>query len=283
MAHRLMATILLMWMILLAAATAGYAQTTSTVEGTVKDPQGLSVAGVTVTAASSASSAKCTAVSDSRGLYRITGLPAGTYVVATAPTGSFASMTYRNVEVLLNRTLLLEIQLTVGTVKSEVEVRGVASELKTDTPDLGSNIARATIQNTPLNGRNYVDLLQLVPGVAVNRQADQGSDQADPILGERAGNTVFMIDGMSNENEFGGGASAQFNQDTIQEFQVLTTGYKAEFGHGSGGVVNVITKSGANRWHGSAFAFHRNSELDRNNSLDPTVTKPPWCCAGTLA
>src|SRR5258708_21937056 len=104
--------------------------------------------------------------------------------------------------------------------------------------------------------------MQLVPGVAINRQSDINSDNATPVLAERANNTGFLIDGLSNQNELDGGAAAQFNQDTIAEFQVITTGYKAEFGHASGGVVNVITKSGSNDLHGLASVYHRNSAFD---------------------
>src|SRR5204863_6429049 len=109
---------------------------------------------------------------------------------------------------------------------------------------------------------NYLDLLQLVPGVAVSRQVDEGTDRAVPILGERGGNAIFLIDGLPNSNAVDGGAAAPFDQDSILEFQVLTSGYKAEFGHGAGGVVNVVTKSGTAQWHGRFSFFHRNSALD---------------------
>src|SRR5258708_3959867 len=104
--------------------------------------------------------------------------------------------------------------------------------------------------------------MQLVPGVAINRQSDINSDNATPVLAERANNTGFLIDGLSNQNELNGGHADQFNQDTIAEFQGITTGYKAEFGHASGGVVNVITKSGSNDLHGLASVYHRNSAFD---------------------
>ncbi|MBO0724442.1 MAG: TonB-dependent receptor, partial [Blastocatellia bacterium] len=126
-------------------------------------------------------------------------------------------------------------------------------------------IAPRQIAELPINGRNYLDLLQLVPGVALNRQANPNSDQAAPVLGDRGGNTNFLIDGMSNKDGMAGGAAAQFNQDTIAEFQALTTGYKAEFGHASGAIVNVITKSGTNDWHGVGSFFHRNDAFDASN------------------
>src|SRR5207245_3404092 len=98
-----------------------------------------------------------------------------------------------------------------------------------------------------------------------------------------ANNTGFLIDGLPNQNELNGGPASQFNQDTIAEFQVITTGYKAEFGHASGGVVNVITKSGSNNLHGLASAYHRNSAFDSNDvpgtfpgSAIPGQTEPPY-------
>src|SRR4249920_2516141 len=124
----------------------------------------------------------------------------------------------------------------------------------------------------PTNGRNYLDLMQLVPGVVVNRQANVGSDNSTPVLGERAGNNNFLIDGQPNKDNVNGGAAAQFNQETISEFQVLTTGYRAEFGQASGAIVNVITKSGGNGYHGVGSLFHRNNAFDGNNSLDKTKT-----------
>jgi len=91
--------------------------------------------------------------------------------------------------------------------------------------------------------------------VTINRNFREGDDNSWPILGERANNAVVLIDGMPNRDEVNGGPAGQFDQDSILEFQVLTSGYKAEFGHGSGGIVNVLTKSGTNDWHGTASLF----------------------------
>jgi len=137
----------------------------------------------------------------------------------------------------------------------------------------GLTVTPRQILDLPVNGRDYLDLLQLVPGVAINRQS--GGDDANPVLGERSGNNNFFIDGNPNKDTVNGGAAAQFNQETIAEFQVLTTGYKAEFGQASGAIVNVITKSGGNAFHGVASLFHRNEAFDASNSLDETVTDPP--------
>ncbi|HWP42165.1 MAG TPA: TonB-dependent receptor, partial [Blastocatellia bacterium] len=139
----------------------------------------------------------------------------------------------------------------------------------------GSTITPRQISELPVNGRDYLDLLQLVPGVSINRQADPGSDEATPVLGERSGNNNYLIDGLPNKDTVNGGPASQFNQETIAELQVLTTGYKAEFGQASGAIVNVITKSGGNDFHGVASLFHRNDAFDTSNSLDPAQTDAP--------
>ncbi|MEO5857384.1 MAG: TonB-dependent receptor, partial [Pyrinomonadaceae bacterium] len=153
------------------------------------------------------------------------------------------------------------------TVTSELPL------LEPSASSTGSTITPQEIQNFPVNGREYLDLLQLVPGVAINRQSE--GDNANPVLGERSGNNNFFIDGQPNKDTVNGGPGAQFNQETIAEFQVLTSAYKAEFGQASGAIVNVITKSGGNKFRGVASFFHRNEAFDSTNSLDETVTDPP--------
>lgn len=240
------------------------AQTTSTIEGTVTDKQGLAVAGAQVHAEGVSIAADKNATTDSNGEYRLPALPAGTYRLTVTHDG-FYSGVFNNLEVTLNRTLRYDVQLNVGSSHERVEVSGELPLLETQSSAHSTTITPRDIVDMPINGRNYLDLLQLVPGVAVNRQADANSDNATPVLGERANNTGFLIDGLPNQNELNGGPAAQFNQDTIAEFQVITTGYKAEFGHSSGGVVNVITKSGANNTHGLASAYHRNSVFDSSD------------------
>jgi hypothetical protein len=240
------------------------AQTTSTIEGTVTDKQGLAVSGAEVRAEGSTAGASRSAVTDANGAYHLPGLPAGTYKLTVTRDG-FRSESFNDLEVTLNRTLNLDVQLQVGSMQDRVEISAEIPLLDTTSSSTGATIVPQEIENMPLNGRNYLDLLQLVPGVAINRQADANSDNATPILGERANNTGFLIDGLPNQNELNGGPAAQFNQDTIAEFQVITTGYKAEFGHASGGIVNVITKSGGNELHGLASAYFRNNVLDTSD------------------
>ena len=251
-----------------------FAQTTSNIEGTIKDPKGAVVAGAQIKANSPSLSVERTATSDENGLYRIAGLPAGTYQL-TFSASNFANSSFENIELTVNRTLTLDVQLEVGTVQEKINVAAETLLIDSSTSATGTTVTPQQIQDMPVNGRNYLDLLQLVPGVVVNRQANQGADNSTPVLGERAGNNNFMIDGQPNKNTVNGGAAAQFNQETIAEFQVLTTGYKAEFGQASGAIVNVITRSGGNGYHGVGSLFYRNDAFDSSNSLDPTVTDAP--------
>src|SRR2546421_2673269 len=250
------------------------AQTTSTIEGTVRDPSGAVVSGAQIKASSASLAVERTTTSDDNGFYRIAALPAGTYTITVSRSG-FANSNFESVELLVNRTLTLDVQLAVGAMKEQINITAEAALIDSTSAATGATVTPQQIQNMPVNGRNYLDLMQLVPGTVINRQANAGSDNSTPVLGERAGNNNFMIDGQPNKNTVNGGAAAQFNQETIAEFQVLTTGYKAEFGQASGAIVNVITRSGGNGYHGVGSLFVRNDAFDASNSLDPTVTDAP--------
>ena len=247
--------------------------TTASIEGTVKDPQGLVVAGAQITAKSEALGIERTTTSDEDGFYRLVALPAGKYSLSASHTG-FATQTFPTIELTVNRTARIDVQLEVGPVQERVSITSEALAIDPTTPATGATVTPTQIREMPVNGRNYLDLLQLVPGVVINHQANTGADNSTPVLGERAGNNNFMIDGQPNKNTVSGGAASQFNQETIAEFQVLTTGYKAEFGQASGAIVNVITRSGGNGFHGVGSIFHRNDAFDASNSLTPGEDAP---------
>ena len=264
---------LTLFMLHLLSSGATAQTTTSTIEGTVKDPRGEVVAGAQIKASSPSLATERTTTSDENGFYRITALPAGTYTLTASGTG-FANSTLGSVELTVNRTLTLDVQLEVGKVQEQVNVTAETQLIDSTSSATGTTVTPRQITEYPVNGRNYLDLLQLVPGVAINRQSS--GDNANPVLGERSGNNNFFIDGQPNKDTVNGGPAAQFNQETIAEFQVLTTGFKAEFGQASGAIVNVITKSGGKAYHGVGSLFHRNNGFDGNNSLDPAKTEAPF-------
>ena len=139
------------------------AQTTSNIEGTVKDPQGAVVAGAEIKAASSSPAVERTAKSDENGFYRIAALPAGTYTVTVSGSG-FANSTFQNVELTVNRTLTLDVQLEVGRVTEQINVTAEAVVIDPTTAATGATVTPRQIRDMPVNGRNYLDLMQLVPG-----------------------------------------------------------------------------------------------------------------------
>jgi hypothetical protein len=254
----------------LAASPLAAQTTTSTIEGTVTDSTGAVLPGAEVTVRGVTVAAERQTTTDVKGVYRVTALPAGTYTVTVALAG-LATRT-ATLEVTLNRVVTFDATLEAGGVQETVAV--TAPAIDPSTSATGATITPREITELPVNGRNYLDLLQLVPGVAINRQVDPNTDRSNPVLGERSGNNNFLIDGQSNKDTVNGGPAQQFNQETISEFQVLTTGYKAEFGQASGAIVNVITKSGSNLFDGVGSLFFRDDALDSSNSLDPARTDP---------
>lgn len=253
------------------AAAPATAQTSATITGEVRSADGAAIPGAEVTVAGE--SLRRQVATDADGRYRLPALPAGTYEVRAAADG-FAPAVRSGFALLLNSRVALDFELEVGTVEDEVTVTGAPALLDTQSSDTGGVVTPLQIATLPVNGRDYLDLMQLVPGVQVNREKDKGSDEAVPVLGERAGNAVYLLDGMPNRDEFGSGAASQFTQDSIQEFEVLTGGFKAEFGHGSGGVVNVVTKGGGSQWRGAAVGFVRDDGMDSSNSLEAMAETP---------
>ena len=147
------------------------AQTTSTIEGTVKDKQGLAVAGAQVRVTSSELAVDRSVTTESDGTYRIATLPPGVYEIKASKDG-FQLEVFKNLEVTLNRTLDFDITMQVGSLSQTVEVDSATPLLETSASSTGSTITPQQIEDMPINGRNYLDLLQLVPGVSLNRQAD---------------------------------------------------------------------------------------------------------------
>jgi hypothetical protein len=240
------------------------AQTTSNLTGTVTDPQKRAIVGARVEVTGKDIVTTRSGVTDAHGTYRLEALPAGSYVLKVIQPG-FATEVIENLTLTLDRTVAIDVTMKVGGAAEQVQVSGDVPLIDTTTPATGLTITPEEIQDIPLNGRDYLDLLQMVPGVTINHQNDPGSDSAISVLGERGNNTGYLIDGLNNTNQVTGGASAQFNQDTISEFEVITSGYKAEFGHASGGVVNVITRTGSNDVHGLASFFLRDNVLDTSD------------------
>jgi Carboxypeptidase regulatory-like domain/TonB dependent receptor-like, beta-barrel len=239
--------------------------TTSVLEGTISDRSGgvLPKAGVRITGGT----VDQTTASDRNGFYRIAALPAGTYTV-TASLRGFKTQVMQGIALSLDRTARLDITMEVAPRSESVTVTAAVPLIDSSSSAVKQVIDTRTIESIPLNGRNYIDLILLTPGVAVNTNARSDLTNRDTngaIMGERAGNTAYLIDGLDNSDDFHGGVFQAFTQDAIQEFEVIDAGYKAEFGRGSAAIVNVVSKSGSNQVHGSGFLFARNDALDTSN------------------
>jgi hypothetical protein len=251
------------------------AQTAATVAGTVLDPSGLVVPGVTVTARSGATGLVRTDVTGPEGRFVIAQLPPGVYEIRAEIAG-FKPHVRPEVTLTVAQTLSLNITLQVGEVSIVDVVTGGVSAINTATSELSYLVTGEQIEQIPLNGRNYTDLALLQPGVNAFPHRDGGSVVAHglgmSINGQDPRSNVYLLDG-TLLNDFtngpaGSAAGTALGLDTIREFRVEANAYSAEFGRNSGGQINVLTKSGTNRLSGSAFEFHRNDAMDAKNYFD---------------
>jgi len=253
--------------------------TTAVLEGTATDTTGALLRGVTVQA--KGDTADRTVVTDSRGFYRVAALPAGVYSL-TASLSGFQTTILKDIVLPVDRTVALDVRMDVASRAEAVTVVAAAPSLDTTTSSTSAIVDARTIDSIPLNGRNYLDLMLLLPGVAVNESAPSSLSSRDTrgsVFGERAGNTAFLIDGVENTDDFHGGVFQAFTQDAVQEFEVIEAGYKAEFGRGSGGIVNVLTKNGGPTISGSGFFFLRNDALDASSvagAKPPALSRYNW-------
>jgi hypothetical protein len=263
------------------------AQTVSgTILGQVQDQQGAVIAKADLSARNLETGAVRSTTSEENGSYRISSVPAGSYELTTTVAG-FKTEVRSGIIVTVGGDVAVNFSLTVGAITEKVEVTGEAAQVDTSTSALGGFVNSATIRELPLNGRDWLQLALLQPGVNTNAsqsqadssRAQKGNGLAISISGGRPTDNAFRIDGLIiNDFANGGpGSSLHVNMgvDAIREFSVLTNNYSAEYGRGSGGIVNAITKSGANQVHGSAYEFVRNSAFDARNFFDGN-TLPPF-------
>jgi hypothetical protein len=246
----------------IAAPTA--AQTTGTIRGTVVDAQGGVLPGVSVTARSPALVRGTVAVvTDGTGAFRMPGLQPGVYELVLELAG-FMTQTMSSINLGLEQEIVLQVTLQVAALAETVDVRAEAPLVEASRSGLRERIEPQTIENIPLNGRQFLDLVQLVPG-ASPRPPDVEEGFGATVLGGRSTSNGFLIDGMQNRDNFSGGFKEFFVQDAIQEFNVNIAGFQPEYGLASGAVVNIITRSGTNDLRGVGFAFVRHDAFDSSN------------------
>ena len=226
-----------------------------------------------VTATRLATNQSQTVHTDSQGRFRVPFLPVGQYTIAARAPG-FA-VAERQVHLTVGSAFELPLRLPVATASAAVEVNGEAPVVEANRSQLTQTISEAEATQLPFNGRNYLDLALLVPGVSpTNTASVQTFAETSPVLGQgysinsqRNFSNGFIVDGLSANDDAAGLAGNVYGLDVVREFQVVTSGGQAEFGRALGGYFNVITKSGTNDVHGDLYGFLRNQRLNAANAL----------------
>ena len=264
-------TLAVVFLWLVGAAVTGLAQVdTGTVVGTIKDASGAVVPNATATATNVDTGIKTAVKSASDGNYVITPVKIGRYSISAEAAG-FRTEVRQNIVLDVQQTIRLDFSLRVGSVTETTSVTGDAPLLDTQDASLGDVVASQQIEQLPLNGRRYTDLATLTAGVTkITEGPVDGS--SSPTNGNAGGNfsvngtrgdqNNFILDGIDNNSNDNGDLAILSSVDAVAEFKIQTSNYSAEFGRSGGGVVNATTKSGTNRFHGSAWEFLRNEALD---------------------
>src|SRR5215469_1683291 len=273
----------------LVALALSWGSITGSISGVVTDTSGALVAGATVVATNVQTGIKTTSTTDGKGFYSFASLPVGTYDLEVTQVG-FRTSQKTGLVIDANSALRADVTLQVGSINEKIEVHTDTVHVETESTQMGEVITGKTMTAVPLNGRAYTDLLALQPGVSpytssanggtgmtgVNdRPVDGGLNSgSQSVNGQRESANGFMVNGSNVGEGKTNGTAIIPNLDSISEFRIITNNFDAEYGNYSGGQINVVTKSGGNSFHGSAFEFLRNTALDAKNyfasSTDPT-------------
>lgn len=270
-----------------ALAVPGAAQVASAeLSGTVTDSSGAAVANAKVIATETATNRAHDTVSDSAGNYVIPLLPPGEYVVSVEAAG-FRKAIQRGLTLQVNQQAQLDISLQVGQVSEAVEVTAQAPLLEPESSSLGTVVTEKLVNQLPLNGRNFIQLATLSPGVngvgfsatgtimSGTRPDDRRPGTEIFANGNREGSNNFLYDGIDDNERLTLSIVLRPAVEAVREFKIQTNLYSADIGRNSGAVVDVITKSGTNQLHGSLFEFLRNSAMDARNFFSPKGTAFP--------
>ena len=242
------------------------AQTTGNIEGTVTDANGGALPGASVEVTSPALQGTRTVVTDGSGHFRVPALNPGTYKVTSTISGFTRAEKTATVD--LDKTATVNLQLQVAAAASVV-VTGEAPLIDERSAATGSTYNAEVIGKLPVE-RNYASIVLSQPGVQLDQGETQGNHLAISIYGTTSAENTYLINGVNTTNVIKGTEGKDINGDFVQEVQVLTDGYMAEYGRGTGGVINVVTKSGSNEFHGNVFGFYNNYALRSSQKVDVT-------------
>ncbi len=257
--------------------------TTGSILGTVHDATGAVVPNASVTVTDTGKGTSVVVKTNSDGEYNVPFLIPGNYSVAVESEG-FKKTVSNNIVLDIDQQARVDLALTPGGRNETIEVTTATPLIKSDTSELGDVVGKREVQNLPLNGRNFVQLTYLVPGVTPGQQGENlsGSSSFNPraasnfnALGSQANTNAYLVDGIDDNEYTFNTVMVQPSVQSIAEFKVLTGTYSAEYGTGSG-VLSVSTRSGSNDLHGELFLYLRNSALDARNFFARTGPKPAY-------
>ena len=262
-------------------AGTGFAQYNSAeISGVVRDGQGGALPAVSVVAANDAIGLKVERITDGSGRFFMPALPVGAYTLTVELSG-FKRHTESGLVLKVGQKLELAITLQLGQLTDTITVAAEPPLLMTANAEIAEIIDNRQVQQLPLNGRQFIQLAQLTDGVTIPPGGTRGAalGQAGPlpnVYGQRGGHNIYLIDGVKVTDEYFNNLVISPSVDAIQEFKIQKTMYPAEFGGKASALVNVVTRSGGNSFHGSALVFGRNEHFDSANYFaDPAKPTPP--------
>ncbi len=232
------------------------------ITGTVTDPTGAAIANAKITVTNPATNLSASTTTNSSGNYTVKELPVGTYKVVTEASGF---KTVSNADVVVNAGTISHVdpKMTMGQAREIVEVTGAAAAVNTEDSKLATTVSSTQINNLPLNGRNVFDLMQLSTGAVNVQGVDFENGHNTVVNGLREDFNGFLINGVSNKGLSGGAVNVPI-EDSVEEFQQNALNMSSQYGNSAAGTVNLVTKSGTNAWHGSAWEYLRNDVTDAN-------------------
>ncbi len=270
------------------AAAAEAQQGGSAIRGRITDEQKGVLPGVSIVVTHQETGTVRETTSGGDGTYLVPGLVPGPYRIMAQLAG-FSRLTQEDLLLRVGATLQVDLALRVGAVEESVTVTAEAPQVDLTTAQVGGSVGSGDLTNLPSGSRNFTAMVALLPGVVYNAAADSSSDSVT-INGQAATGVVYLMDGGSNNDDLrGGSAGAQARPplESIQEFQVVTNQFDAEYGAATAGVVNAVSKQGTNLWHGSAFGYFTDASMtakdflvEQQNLDKPDTTKKQW--GGTI-
>lgn len=258
------------------AGQVGAQTNTVNLSGTVLDPQNLAVKGARVSLKNLANGAERTATSDSNGRYEIVGFPPGGYSVTVEAQG-FATLRNPSLTLTIGTSPVYDPQLQLKTTTETVSVTAAADLVETTKTDVSTTITQTQIDNLPINGRNYINFTLLNSQAARDDTPSIGAAPTSGLNfgGQRGRSNEISVDGADAVDNSVNGVRATVSQEAVQEFQVITSNYMPEYGRAMGGVVNIVTKSGANQVHGNLFGFLRQSAIQARDPFSVNAACDP--------